>query len=256
MGTGSAHEARDTTGSKEATSRPTASLLLSEHDPAVAASLITAATARGIAIEWYRDGAATLLAVGAELPTLVVLSAASRVVSAEDVVLTIRARSQVPILVGADSDALEARRALQAGASAVVARPYDIDTIATFAASKNPEDISIHTVSAGPLMIDRSTHAAWWHGREILLSQREFDLLAYLFEQHGRIVSQELISRRVWGHPSETNTVAVHIKRLRDKLGTDPHYGQIIRTIRGLGYGLSPSLYQSAATVNHATVNQ
>ena len=53
-----------------------------------------------------------------------------------------------------------------------------------------------------------------------------------------------MISQAVWGHSTETNTVAVHVKRLREKLGTDPQHGQIIRTIRGLGYGLAPSLYQ------------
>ena len=146
-------------------------LLLTEHEPAVAKPLIDDAAARGIDVHWYHDGAAALLAVGAELPTLVVLA-------------------------------------------------------------------------AGPLRVDRLAHAVWLHGRELALSHREFELLAYLLEQNGRIVGQEMISQAVWGHSTETNTVAVHVKRLREKLGTDPQHGQIIRTIRGLGYGLAPSLYQ------------
>ena len=219
-------------------------LLLTEHEPAVAKPLIDDAAARGIDVHWYHDGAAALLAVGAELPTLVVLAAKTAAVSSEIVVAAIRARSTIPILVGAfASDSTNERRALAAGATAVVKRPYDIATIAAFAGLSSPAD--------APDFV----HAVWLHGRELALSHREFELLAYLLEQNGRIVGQEMISQAVWGHSTETNTVAVHVKRLREKLGTDPalevaifrsapQHGQIIRTIRGLGYGLAPSLYQ------------
>lgn len=230
-------------------SAPAATLLLGEHDPDIAELLVDAASARGIDTHWYRDGAAMLLAVGAELPSLVVLSAETRSVSTEDVISAIRTRSAIPILVGTSaSDTEEGRRALAAGASAVVVRPYDVDTIATFAGLGTAADEAGPILSAGPVRIDRWAHAVWLHGRELALSHREFELLTYLLEQHGRIVSQEQISRAVWGHSSETNTVAVHIKRLRDKLGTDPRYGQLIRTIRGRGYGLSPSLYQQVGS--------
>ncbi|WP_307786572.1 winged helix-turn-helix transcriptional regulator [Rhodococcus sp. KRD197] len=220
-------------------------LLLTEHEPAVAKPLIDDAAARGIDVHWYHDGAAALLAVGAELPTLVVLAAKTAAVSSEIVVAAIRARSTIPILVGAfASDSTNERRALAAGATAVVKRPYDIATIAAFAGLSSPADAPDFVLAAGPLRVDRLAHAVWLHGRELALSHREFELLAYLLEQNGRIVGQEMISQAVWGHSTETNTVAVHVKRLREKLGTDPHHGQIIRTIRGLGYGLAPSLYQ------------
>jgi DNA-binding response OmpR family regulator len=56
------------------------------------------------------------------------------------------------------------------------------------------------------------------------------------------VTSTEEISQAVWGHPSETNTVAVHVKRLRQKLGADPEHGEYIRTVRGAGYRLAPSI--------------
>jgi DNA-binding response OmpR family regulator len=56
------------------------------------------------------------------------------------------------------------------------------------------------------------------------------------------VASTEEISRAVWGRSSETNTVAVHVKRLREKLGEDPEHGEFIRTIRGAGYRLAPSI--------------
>lgn len=240
-------ESSDDISNVDATT-PTATLLLNESDPNIAEPLMDAAAARGIDTRWYRDGAAVLLAVGAEMPSLMVLSAETRTVSAEDIIASIRPLSAIPILVGASASATEeSRRALAAGASAVVARPYDIDTIVAFAGLAGSGDDSGPIVAAGPVRIDRRAQAAWLHGRELTLSHREFELLTYLLEQHGRIASQEQISNAVWGHSSETNTVAVHIKRLRDKLGTDPIYGQIIRTSRGRGYGLSPSLYRPVA---------
>jgi DNA-binding response OmpR family regulator len=67
-------------------------------------------------------------------------------------------------------------------------------------------------------------------------------LLVFLIEQRGRVASREEISRAVWGRPSDTNTVAVHVKRLPDKLGNDSEHGEFIRTIRGAGYRLAPSI--------------
>jgi DNA-binding response OmpR family regulator len=68
------------------------------------------------------------------------------------------------------------------------------------------------------------------------------DLLVFLIQQRGRVASREEISRAVWGRSSDTNTVAVHVKRLRKKLGHDPEHGEFIRTIRGAGYRLAPSI--------------
>ena len=65
------------------------------------------------------------------------------------------------------------------------------------------------------------------------LTQREFELLVYLIKRRGHVASQSEISLAVWGHSAETNTVAVHVKRLREKLGSDTQHGQFIRTIRG-----------------------
>ena len=56
------------------------------------------------------------------------------------------------------------------------------------------------------------------------------------------MASSDEISRAVWGRGSETNTVAVHVKRLREKLGSDPEHGELIRTVRGAGYRLAPSI--------------
>jgi DNA-binding response OmpR family regulator len=92
-------------------------------------------------------------------------------------------------------------------------------------------------------VVDVSRHEAWLDAREVQLTAKELQLLAYLIHRGGRVANQHEISTAVWGHEADTNTVAVHIKRLRDKLGQHPVHGQLTTTIRGAGYRLAPSLY-------------
>jgi DNA-binding response OmpR family regulator len=95
---------------------------------------------------------------------------------------------------------------------------------------------------AGPIEVDPRGYETRVRGREVQLTQRELELLIYLIKQRGKVASSEEISRAVWGRASDTNTVAVHVKRLREKLGNDPEHGEFIRTIRGAGYRLAPSI--------------
>jgi DNA-binding response OmpR family regulator len=220
--------------------RETARLVLTEPDPDTATPLIHAATEHGISTHWCRDGAATLLAVGAENPTALVIAAHTDTVNAAQVTASVRTYSDIPILIGAGpGDDKLARQALAAGASALVARPYDLTAITRLAAI--PET---NVFAAGPIQVDLGTYEARVHGREIPLTQRELELLVYLIQRSGRVASQEEISQAVWGHATDTNTVVVHIKRLREKLGADPEHGRYIRTIRGVGYCMVSSVYR------------
>ena len=127
-----------------------------------------------------------------------------------------------------------------------MARPYDLDTVLRLGlgTDKNhlrpgPADV----LTVGPVMVDLGRHEVRLDDREVQLTARELQLLAYLIRRGGEVASQKEISAAVWGHPADTNTVAVHIKRLRDKLGIHPVHGQLIITIRGAGYRLRRSLY-------------
>lgn len=95
---------------------------------------------------------------------------------------------------------------------------------------------------AGPITIDLDRHEARLDGQEVLFSHRELQLLAFLIRKGGRVASAEEISNELWGHRTTTNTVQVHIKRIRQKLGDDSQHGEVIRTVRGVGYRLSPAL--------------
>ncbi|WP_425574780.1 response regulator transcription factor [Mycolicibacterium pallens] len=220
------------------------SVVLAESDPAVANELIAAAAQIGIETTWCRDGAEALLVVGAEIPNVLVIAAHTDTVDTPRISATVRSRSNLPILVGAAAGEEElARRALASGASAVITRPYDIGAIAPFALDANGNSATEPTVfTAGPIHVDRRGYETRVRGNFVQLTQRELELLVFLIEQRGSVASSEEISTAVWGHPAHTNTVAVHVKRLREKLGADPEHGEYIRTIRGAGYRLAPSI--------------
>lgn len=95
---------------------------------------------------------------------------------------------------------------------------------------------------AGPITIDLERHEARLHGDEVHFTHRELLLLAFLVQKGGVVVSTDEISRQVWGKATNTNTISVHIKRIREKLGDDSQHGEVIRTVRGVGYRLSPAL--------------
>jgi DNA-binding response OmpR family regulator len=86
-------------------------------------------------------------------------------------------------------------------------------------------------------MLARGSREVRVAGREVELTQREFDLLEYLLRHAGQVVSRDQLLESVWGFlsPGETRTVEVHVAQLRKKLG-HPH---LIKTVRGLGYKAS-----------------
>jgi DNA-binding response OmpR family regulator len=220
------------------------SLVLAETDAAIAAPLVIAALHLRIDAVWCRDGAEALLAVGAGPPKVLVIAAQTETVAAAGISAAVRGQSDLPILVGAaPGEENLARQALAAGASAVIARPYEISAIAPFAVNPNAHagrDPAV--LVAGPIRVDRRGYETRVHGRDVQLTRRELDLLVFLIQQRGRVAGRQEISHAVWGRASDTNTVAVHVKRLRAKLGADPEHGEFIRTIRGVGYRLVPSI--------------
>jgi two-component system OmpR family response regulator len=82
-------------------------------------------------------------------------------------------------------------------------------------------------------------HEVRLNGRRIALTSREFQVLAYLMQNPGRVVTRIMIESHVWGSsfPGLSNTIDVHIKRLRQKLDM-PAEPSRIETIRGAGYRL------------------
>jgi len=94
----------------------------------------------------------------------------------------------------------------------------------------------------GPLRIEPASRRIVLDGEELMLTMREFDLLAFFAENPGRVFSRDQLMEAVWGEPffEDTSTVTVHVRRLRAKLGDDPAAPRFIETVWGVGYRFRP----------------
>ncbi|HVX42399.1 MAG TPA: response regulator transcription factor [Mycobacteriales bacterium] len=87
---------------------------------------------------------------------------------------------------------------------------------------------------AGEVTVDLDGHRVLAGDREVELTGTEFDLLCFLMRRPGRIFSRDQLLQQIWGYPSGSRTVDVHVAQLRSKLGESSP----IRTVRGVGYGV------------------
>jgi two-component system, OmpR family, response regulator ResD len=92
------------------------------------------------------------------------------------------------------------------------------------------------------LEIDPVARRVFAHGREVELTQREFDLLLFFAEHPGQVFSRDQLMDRVWDFAfyTDTTTVTVHVRRLRAKIEESPDQPRWIQTVWGVGYRFSP----------------
>jgi DNA-binding response OmpR family regulator len=96
-------------------------------------------------------------------------------------------------------------------------------------------------IECGALRLDPATMEVRLHGRRMALPLKEYQVLRFLMNHLDRVVTRDQIYQNVWGEPGDgSNTLTVHIKRLRVKLGDDLKRPHIILTVRNIGYRLVP----------------
>jgi DNA-binding response OmpR family regulator len=89
--------------------------------------------------------------------------------------------------------------------------------------------------------LDSRGHEVRLRGEPVALTVREFELLAFLMRHPGQAFRREELLERVWGYTfGDTSTVTVHIRRLREKVESDPAAPSLIRTVWGVGYRFDP----------------
>jgi len=168
-------------------------------------------------------------------------------VSGLDVCRTIRAKSDIPIIiVSAKSEEVDMVLMLELGADDYVTKPYRLRELVariravlrrreTYTPSEEP---STEIMEFGPILLDIDSRRCYVSGEEIKLRKKEFALLRNLLENPGRVMTREVLIDRVWGddYVGDTKTLDVHIKRLRTLIEFDPKNPIHITTIRGVGY--------------------
>ena len=156
----------------------------------------------------------------------------------------IRAHSQAPILfLSARSKELDKVIGLEIGGDDYLTKPFGVrELLARIHALLRRSSLDgrqkANEVSVGGITLDEDAHAAMGQNGPIRLTPREFELLAYLMKNAGKVLGREELLREAWGweYLTESKTVDTHIKRLRDKLAETGNDPQLIETVRGYGY--------------------
>ena len=145
----------------------------------------------------------------------------------------------MPVLLGVgEGHAEQAVQALAAGAAACVAMPYRVPELLPMVQAAFTGEAGARRLLVVGAWSSTSRLPGAGARRGVHLPLREFELLHYLMRNADRTVTREQIMRHVW-HSTEstsTNTIAVHVKRLRARLGDNDD--QLIQTVRGVGYRL------------------
>ncbi|MDK1472165.1 response regulator transcription factor [Streptomyces sp. 549] len=227
-----------------------ATVLLVEDDPAIRARLIEVLTGNGYAVRSSGHGFEALREVTQRPPDIVVLDLGLPDIDGTDVLRMLRGISQIPVLVAtARDDEAEIIRLLNAGADDYLVKPFSGGQLAArlgavlrrsqVAASPSAAPGRPQEVRVGGLVVDPEARSAILDGRELQLTRREFDLLAYLAERAGRVVSRRRILADVWRESYvEDQTIDVHVSSLRRKLGERAAQPRYLHTVRGVGMKL------------------
>ena len=155
----------------------------------------------------------------------------------------IRNYSKVPIIMlTAKGDERDELQGFELGVDEYISKPFSpkilVARVEAILRRSNPmmsEDI----LSAGGIDLNRSAHQVTIDGKNIELSYKEFELLAYFMENQGIAMSREKILNNVWNYDyfGDARTIDTHVKKLRSKLGDK---GDMIKTIWGMGYKFEP----------------
>jgi two-component system KDP operon response regulator KdpE len=221
------------------------SLLLVEDDPAIRISLTRALTARGHAVASVPHGGAALSTVVRDQPDLVVLDLGLPDIDGRDVLSMLRGVSDVPVIVAtARDDEQEIVRLLDAGADDYLVKPFgasQLDARIRAVLRRSATESGSGPLTVGALAVDPLAREARLDGRQLDLTPKEFELLLFLAEHAGIVVSKRDLLVEVWRQPygGADKTVDVHLSWLRRKLGetaADPRY---LHTVRGVGVKLA-----------------
>ncbi|HVL90425.1 MAG TPA: response regulator transcription factor [Actinomycetota bacterium] len=186
------------------------------------------------ALEKFRGGGADVILLDLMLPE----------VSGLDVCKAIRARSPVPIIIltAKDSEA-DKVLGLELGADDYVTKPFSMrELIARVRAVSRRGSVPVSpgavALKIGGVTLDPDAHEVRVDGAGLELPPKEFELLHSLMSRAGRLVTRQTLIDEVWGpeYVGDTRTLDVHVKRLRQKIESDPRSPRYIKTVRGLGY--------------------
>ncbi|MDR3072751.1 MAG: response regulator transcription factor [Clostridiales Family XIII bacterium] len=189
---------------------------------------------------WVSDAKSCIGFLRENTTDLILLDINLKGSSGFDLCKELRETTDIPILfISARQSDDDMLLALSIGGDDYIRKPYALSVLlakvkVVLGRYRNAPTAS---VSSGILTLDMDGRSVTMNGKRIGLKTMEFKLLSYLVKNGGKVISKEELFQNVWEDAiTGDNTLNVHIRRLREKLETDPNNPQFIKTIWGIGY--------------------
>lgn len=222
-------------------------ILVVDDDPTVAEVVARYLARDGHQVDCVADGLAALRIAAERTPDLVILDLMLPGIDGLEVCRRLRERWPVPVVMltalGEETDRLVG---LETGADDYVTKPFSpreltLRVRSVLRRARGALARTYGTITDGDLRVDAAAHEVALRGREVALTAREFDLLAYLLRHPRQAFTRENLLKAVWGWEfGDYSTVTVHVRRLREKIEDDPTEPRRIVTVWGVGYRYEP----------------
>ncbi len=203
--------------------------------------IVYAVQSNGMKCRGFKDVASFQTAVLNDRPDLILLEINLSEMDGMELLCSLKndmKTGDIPVIIVSEkAEEYDKIQALDVGADDYVAKPFSVLELLSRirAVLRRSSGSRFGEIRVGNIVLQCSSHRVFVGDREVVLTNREYQLLRYLMENEGILIRRDDLLRYVWGFDVqvETRTVDVHIRYLRQKLG---EAGRLIETVRGVGY--------------------
>lgn len=214
-----------------------------EDDGNIRELIVYTLESTGFHAKGFENGNSFRQALEENLPELILLDIMLPNEDGMDILKELRANArtrQIPvIMVTAKSSEFDKVIGLDSGADDYITKPFGmmelVSRIKAVLRRANKKETDLDAMQIGNLVLDIQKHEVLVDGEQVVLTFKEFELLRYLLKNENVVLTRQQLLEKIWGYDftGETRTVDVHIRTLRQKLGSA---GKYIETVRGVGY--------------------
>lgn len=220
-----------------------------EDDASIRDIEVYALSSTGFSARGFEDGTSFWEALQSEKPELVILDVMLPGIDGLELLKKMRADSRffdIPVILATAKDAeYDKIKGLDLGADYYIAKPFGVMELVSCvkAVLRRCGGVSVQksVLKAGGLVLNSDEHRVFVDGEPVELTYKEFELLKLFLSRPGTAFTRDQLMENVWGTDfcGETRTVDMHIRTLRQKIGK---YGELIKTVRNVGYRLEVDL--------------
>ena len=222
-------------------------ILVVDDEPEIADLVEVYLQSEGFTVQTCCSGTEALAQVRRHPPDLAILDVMLPDISGFTLCSEIRREHHFPVLMlTAKAEDMDKITGLTIGADDYMTKPFNpLELVARVKAQlrrytryNEADRGSGDVIDINGLVINRATHECWLYDRPLVLTPIEFDILWMLCENRGQVISAERLFESVWKEKylDRNNTVMVHIRRLREKMGEPSRNPRFIKTVWGVGY--------------------